>query len=251
MLKRMPLAAMGIVAALSGHVAAQEVIPAYNTYQSVPFVVGEGGLAADLVTYLNDKLKGKYTFKLTQLRRDVLNKTVIHEPNFKGVVMFLNPMFVDDAKKEKFSWTQPLMSDANVVISHTSKPVEYTGVDALKGLKFGGIAGNRYAGFDAIDKDIQREDVAEELTNIKKVAGKKVDVTIMAASTYTFLMGQMGKSGAAGSSLHVSSKKHAEYDRFLFVGKDNTALQKELNGVLANMRGDPAWKAIQAKYGLN
>lgn len=203
------------------------------------------------MAYLNDKLKGKYQFKLNQLRRDVLNKTVIHEPNFKGVVLFLNPLFVDDAQKTRYSWTQPLMSDANLVISHASKPVDYTGADALKGLKFGGIAGNRYAGFDAIEKDIVREDVSEELTNIKKIAGKKVDVTIMAASTYNYLLGQMGKSSAAGSSLHVSSKKHAEYERFLFVGKDNTALQKELNGVLANLRGDPAWKAIQAKYGLH
>ena len=117
-------------------------------------------------------------------------------------------------------------------------------------MKFGGVIGNRYAGMDAVEKDVQREDVAEEFTNIKKVASGKVDVTIMAASTYNYLQGQMAKSGAAGGNLHVSSKKHAEYDRFLFVGKDNAPLLKELNAVLAGMRGDPAWKAIQARYGL-
>ncbi len=244
------LAAVTTMAMLSGHAAAQETIPAYNTYQSVPFVVGDGGLAADLVAYLNDKLKGKYQFKLNQLRRDALNKNVISDPNFKGVVLFLNPMFVDDVPKSKYSWTQPLMSDANVVISNASKPVEYTGMDALKGLKFGGVIGNRYAGMEAVEKDVQREDVAEEFTNIKKVASGKADVTIMAASTYNYLLGQMAKSGAAGGNLHVSSKKHAEYDRFLFVGKDNAPLLKELNAVLAGMRGDPAWKAIQSRYGL-
>lgn len=241
---------VGIVLGLFGQLAfAQESVPLYNTYQSVPFVVGNSGLAADLVGYLNDKLKGKYHFKLTQLPRDALNKTVIVDPNFKGAVLFLNPLFVDDAAKAKFGWTPPLMNDSNVVISHLSRKLEFTGVDTLKGLKFGGIAGNRYAGLDAVS-DLQREDVAEELTNIKKVASKKVDVTIMASSSYNYLIKQMGKENAANSGLYSSTRKHAEYERFIFVGKDNTVLQKDLAGVIAVMKSDPTWQGVLQKYGI-
>lgn len=246
------LCAFVLLLALSHVAAAEEILPAYNTYQSVPFVVSDGGMAADLVAYINGKLKGKYQFKLTEITRDALNKTVINDSNFKGVVLFLSPFFVADTGKTKFTWTQPLMSDSNVVISLGSRKLEYNGPGSLTGLKFGGIAGNRYAGLEEhFGKDIQREDVTEELFNIKKVVNGKVDVTIMASSTYRFLLKQMGKESAGRSNLYTSSKQHAEFERHLFVAKDNAALGAELNAVVAGMKADPAWKSILAKYGLD
>ncbi|MES2262961.1 MAG: transporter substrate-binding domain-containing protein [Pseudomonadota bacterium] len=240
-----------LFSALSFGAAAEEMLPAYNSYQSVPFVVGDGGLAADLVNYVNGKLKGKYQFKLTQVQRDGLNKTIA-EPNFKGAVLFLSPAFVNDAAKTKFTWTQAVLHDANAVISQGSRKLEYTGADALKGLKFAGVKGNRYAGLEErFGKDIQREDVNEELSNIKKVVAGKADVTIMSSSTYRYLMKQMGKENAERSNLYTSSKPHAEFDRYIFVGKDNTVLAKELDTVIAGMKSDPAWKAVLVKYGID
>ncbi|HJV02763.1 MAG TPA: transporter substrate-binding domain-containing protein [Burkholderiaceae bacterium] len=231
--------------------AAEETLPAYNTYQSVPFVVGEGGLANDLVGYLNNKLKGKYHFKLTQMPREALNKNVIGDPGFKGAVLFLSPPFVEDAAKTRYLWTQPLLHDSNAVISLGSRKLEYTGPDSFKGLKFGAVRGNRYMGLeDRFGKDIQKEEVGEELSNIKKLAAGKIDATIMANSTFRFLMQQMGKQNAERSNLYTSSKTHMEFDRHIFVARDNPALGKELDAVVAGMKGDPAWKAVLAKYGL-
>lgn len=76
--------------------AAEEVVPAYNPYQAVPFVVADGGLAADLVGYMNGKLKGKYQFKLMQVTRDALNKNILGDADFKGAVLFQNPFFVSE-----------------------------------------------------------------------------------------------------------------------------------------------------------
>lgn len=231
--------------------SAEEMVPAYNTYQAVPFVVGDGGLAADLVGYLNNKLKGKYQFKLTQIPRETLNKTVLGDAGFKGAVLFLSPPFVDDAAKTRYLWTQPMMHDSNAVISLASRKLEYAGPDSFKGLKFGAVRGNRYLGLeDRFGKDIQKEEVNEELSNIKKVAAGKIDVTIMANSTFRYLMKQMGKQNAEHSNLYTSSRTHLEFDRHLFVAKDNAALARELDGVVAGMKADPAWKAVLARYGL-
>lgn len=240
-------------ALLSGAaLAAEETVPAYNTYQAVPFVVGDGGLASDLVGYLNTRLKGKYQFKLTQMPRDALNKTVLADPGFKGAVLFLSPPFVDDAGKTKYLWTQPLMHDSNAVISLGSRKLEYSGPDSFKGLKFGAVKGNRYVGLeDHFGKDIQKEEVNEELSNIKKIAAGKVDATIMANSTFRYLMKQMGKQNAEKSNLYTSTKSHLEFDRHIFVARDNAALGKELDVVAAGMKADPAWKAILVKYGLD
>lgn len=239
-------------ALLSGAaVSAEETVPAYNTYQAVPFVVGDGGLASDLVGYLNMKLKGKYQFKLTQIPRDTLNKTVVGDPGFKGAVLFLSPPFVDDAAKTRYLWTQPFMHDSNAVISLGSRKLEYTGPDAFKGLKFGAVRGNRYLGLEErFGKDIQKEEVGEELSNIKKIAAGKIDATIMANSTFRFLMKQMGKQNAEHSNLYTSTRTHLEFDRHIFVAKDNVALGKELDTVVAGMKSDPAWKAVLARYAL-
>lgn len=237
---------------ITGHAAlATEIVPAYNTYLAVPFVVGDGGLAQETVAYLNNKLKGKYQFQLNQVSRDTLNKTVLKDPDFKGIVLFLSPFFVDDSTKVKYHWSPELLSDSNAVISLKSRKLEYTGPEALAGLKFGGIKGNRYAGLEEhFGKDIQREDVLEELSNIKKVAAGKIDVTIMARSTYRFLMKQMGAEAAASSNLYTSSHPHFAFERHIFLSKGDAALAKEIDDVVAASKNDPAWRALLSKYGL-
>lgn len=242
------ISALGL---LGANAIAEETLSAYNSYQSVPFVVDKGGLAADLVTYLNGKLKGKYQFQLNTVSRERLNQVLEKEANFKGVALFLNPIFVNDADKKKYHWTSPIMSDSNAVISLASNKVDYSSPDSLKGLKFAGVTGNRYAGLeDRFGKDIQRENVTEELSNIKKIASGKADVTIMAFSTYQFLLKQLGDKNPLSSNLYLSSKPHAKFDRFLFASKEDAALGKELDAVVAGMKADPAWKSILVKYGM-
>jgi polar amino acid transport system substrate-binding protein len=243
--------AFGVLAAAAQCAGAVENMPAYNSYQAVPFVVGSGGLASDMVGYLNDKLKGKYRFDLTVLPREKLNQTIEADPNFKGVVLFLNPMFVADADRKKYHWTPAIIADSNAVISLNTRKLDYVDADSLKGLKFAGVSGNRYAGLDErFGKDIQRENANEELSNIRKVSSGKADVTIMASSTYRYLLKQLGDASPVKSTLYVSAKPHAKFDRYLFSSNGDAALAKELDAVAAGMKGDPAWKAIAAKYGL-
>lgn len=230
---------------------AADTVTAFNTYQAVPFVVESGGLAADLVGYLNDKLKGKYQFQLSIIPREKLNQTIEKDPNFKGVVLFLNPMFVGDADKKKYHWTPAIISDSNAVISLNTKKLEYVDPDSLKGLKFAGVTGNKYAGIEErFGKDIQRENANEELSNLRKVAAGKSDVTIMPMSTYRFLLKQLGDQSPVKAMLYLSSKPHAKFDRYLFTSNGDATLAKELDAVATGMKSDATWKTIAAKYGL-
>lgn len=231
---------------------AQTAVTAYNVYQSVPFVLdAKGGLAADLVAYLNAKLKGKQVFELQTIPRERLNQDVISDANFKGVVLFLNPMFVGDVDKKKFTWTPAFMQDGNQVISSVSKKVEYSGPDALKGLTFQGVRGHKYAGLEErFGKDIKRVDANTELQVLKIVANERADVTVMAGSVYGYLLKSSGTTEGLDGKLHVSATPHLKFDRFMFVSGSNAALAQELSTVAAAMPGDPAWKAVLAKYGL-
>jgi ABC-type amino acid transport substrate-binding protein len=232
--------------------SAQSTVPAYNTYQSVPYMLEgqSGGLAADLVNYLNSK--GKFNLELQNMPRERLNEEVLSKPGFKGVVLFLNPAFVGDTDKKKYLWTPAIMNDKNEVISSLTKKVEYSNPDSLKGLRFSGIRGNKYAGLeDKFGKDIQRTDVNNELQILKLVANDRSDVAIMASSSYNYLMKTHGATDGLTGKLFASSVPHAKFDRFMFVSNSDAALAKELSAITASMASDPAWKAILSKYSLN
>ncbi|HYD80467.1 MAG TPA: transporter substrate-binding domain-containing protein [Paucimonas sp.] len=238
---------------MCGLAAAAETLPAYNTYQTPPFVVEEGaGFAADVIDYLNANLKGQYQFQLIQLPRLRLNRIVTNVPDFKGVVLFLNPKFVGDLDKTKYFWTHAVMADANKVISSSARKLEYNGPESLKGLRFGGVLGHRYDGLEEMfGKDVAREDVASESLNLIKVALGRVDVTIMPHSSFRYLLKSLGADGPERGSLYISKKDHLQFDRHFFVARENAALGHTLNQVIAGMKSDPAWKAILAKYGLD
>ena len=51
--------------ALAGASAqAGPIIPAFNYYLEPPYVVAQGGMASDLVDYLNTRLEGEYRLQL-------------------------------------------------------------------------------------------------------------------------------------------------------------------------------------------
>lgn len=244
----MGLIRYGLLLSLVAPAMAEEALKAYNTYQSQPFVVGQGGLAADVVSYLNGKLKGRYQFTLSTVPRERLNSTVINDPKFKGVVLFMSPQFVGDADKTRFRWSAVLMEDANGVLSHPAKKIEYVNPDTLKGKRFAGILGNKYAGLEErFGKDIYRDDVATELANLQKVASGRSDVTIMSQSMYRYLIKHNGLDG----KLHVSATPHISFSRHIFAAKAEDKLVAALDEVMAASKSDPAWKALLAKYSLN
>jgi len=255
MIARRFLAAVGLavpVALAAGAAGAEEVLPAYNTYLAVPFVVDKGGLAADTVAYLNARLAGRYRFRLENLPRRRLVETVLVDPAFRGVVLFLNPVFVDDAERQRFQWTVPIFSDANAVVSSTARRIEYAEPASLDGMRFGGILGHRYAGLEErFGTKLQREDVPDELTNLKKIASGRIDVTVMPFTTYRYLIKYFGVEHALINRLHVSERPHARFERMMFVSHADPALARQLGQVADGMRSDPAWKAILARYGID
>lgn len=240
-----------VIAMLAQTTLAEEILPAYSTYRSAPFTIGNQGLAEDVVDYLNLKLAGKYRFQLNHVPRERLRRLLEQEPNFAGVVLFLNPAFINDPEKTKYYWTSPFMADQNVVVSSISRRIDYLGPDSLAGMRFAAILGNRYAGLEErFGKDIERENANEEITNIKKVAVGRADATIMPSITYRYLSRQLGADNPLIKSLYISKYPHAQFNRFMFVSKQNVALGKTLDKTIAGMKTDPAWQAIVKKYHL-
>lgn len=234
--------------ALAGATVSAQTVPAYNTYQSVPFQVGgDGGLAKDLVDYLNNKLQGKYTLDLQQMPRKALNDKVLPDSNFDGVVLFLAPPFVGDAKQEKYLWSSPIMTDHNLIVSRAEAAVEYTGPESLNEHKFAGIIGNFYSDLQSIDRSA---DTTAELSNLKNLSRGRIDVTLIADSIFSYYLTTNSKRRYKLDKMHVSSSDHASFDRYLFTSGKNSGLANALKPITASMKTDPRWLEILESYGI-
>ena len=84
---------------------------------------------------------------------------------------------------------------------------------------------------------------------LKTIALERAEVTVMAASTYNYLMKTSGKKEGLIGKLYVSPTPHLRFDRYMFVANRDEGLAKELSTVAEGMASDPEWQAILAKYG--
>lgn len=229
--------------------AAERQLVVYNTYSDEPFVTPTGGLAAELVAYLNGRLAGKYHFTLQTMPRMRLNQLVISAPDFDGIVLFLNPNFVVDTT-HKFYWTDPFMQDANYVVSNVDRKIDYTGPASLNGLKFGAIRGYHYLNLDSqFGETIEREDANDEVANLKKVAFGRVDVTIVPASNYRYFVKSADSSFTA--KLYVARQRHMTFSRYIFCASNDVALSRDLAAVVASMKSDKRWADVMNSFGLS
>jgi hypothetical protein len=227
-------------------------LEAYSTYLTAPFFAdADAGLANDLVGYLNTRFKGKYSFKLNLLPRERLNLTVLNNPDFDGIVLFMNPQFVDDKDMKKYAWSEAIMHDQNDVVSNLKAKIDYAGPSSLNGKNFVGVRGNRYVGLEELfGKGIQRTDVNTEMQSLMMIANERADVTLLAHSAYAYLTTKGKDKVVVEGKLYVSPTPHLKFDRFMFTALKNKDLAAALTQASKAMEADPKWTAILAKYGL-
>lgn len=218
----------------------------YTYHANAPFVTGDGqGLTYDFADYLSRKSGGAIKAKVSLLPRARVDQAV-QAPDFKDAVVWVFPAWFKDKDKATYNWSDVLFSDTNAVVSTPAKSLEYSGPESFKGLTFGGVLGHNYVGLDDLVKagQVTRQDAQNEETNLKKVASGRIDATLLPGSSLNFLVKQLGIEG----KVHVSANPQSAYTRHVLIGKNNTELLKQVNAVVAGMRGDSDWQAILAKY---
>jgi polar amino acid transport system substrate-binding protein len=159
MLKK-AMAAIFATASVMALPAFADTVSVYTYHNHPPFVLEGGkGLSYEFVDLLNKKSKGNPNFKIEVVSRAQLDKLVA-APDFGGTVAWVAPAWFKDKEKTVYLWSNPVMDDANVVLSNASNKIDYKDPSSLKGKQLGGITGHNYAGIDDLVKsgDIKRED---------------------------------------------------------------------------------------------
>ncbi|WOE65982.1 ABC transporter substrate-binding protein [Aeromonas allosaccharophila] len=223
-----------------------ETIRLYDYHQHPPFNTGgEAGLSHELVKYLNEKLEGEPRIELWLVNRARL-ALEMSDPDFDGLVVWVNPAWVGDPQRERYLWTFPVMRDTNELISSIDKPITYRGPDSLKGLVFGGVEGYRYQGIDeaAAGGELVRHDAKKVKINLDLLVRGRIDVTLVPGSALAFFTHVPAYEG----KLFVSPFPQSSYTRHILVPRSRADLHARLNDIAEQMDRDPRWHQVLESY---
>ena len=223
-----------------------ETIRLYDYHQHPPFNTGvDAGLSRELVKYLNEKLEGEPRIELWLVNRARL-ALEMSDPDFDGLVVWVNPAWVGDPQRERYLWTFPVMRDTNELISSIDKPITYRGPDSLKGLVFGGVEGYRYQGIDeaAAGRELVRHDAKKVKINLDLLVRGRIDVTLVPGSALAFFTHVPAYEG----KLFVSPFPQSSYTRHILVPRSRADLHARLNDIAEQMDRDPRWHQVLESY---
>jgi polar amino acid transport system substrate-binding protein len=237
---------------LSPILKAKEVVTLWSYYDYPPFVVSlsdKKGLNYDFVEMLNlFELDSPYEYELKIIPRKRLDSYL--NMNQKGVVLWVNPIFFADKKREKFAWTNKVLEDEQSFISRAKTPFIYKGPESLmtKGFVLGGVRGHLYG---AIQKDIDagkivRSDVSNAKQNIGMLLKDRVDSFLIPLSTMKYFEKEMKLT----HKIYYSPTPLNRYTRHLLVNH-NEEVYKTLSNVVDKLHQDEYWKILLDQYGLS
>jgi polar amino acid transport system substrate-binding protein len=224
--------------------AAEKVI-LYSQYDFAPFWQNGRGLTPDLAQALTQYSHGRYLFEVQILPRKRLD-AILEQPDWQGVVPWVNPPWFHDEAKTRFIWSANMMSDADLIISNSL--LKYRGPSSLYGKRLGGILGHRYAEIEQGIKDgkIFRDDAPNQESNLKKIQAGRVDVIFVAYSSWGALL-QNTPNETRG--LIVADQPRSVYQRQLLITPNNPALSKYLLSTVEALNRDPSWQQKLLAYG--
>ncbi|MES2127043.1 MAG: transporter substrate-binding domain-containing protein [Pseudomonadota bacterium] len=230
---------LALVATCAGAV---DIIPLYVIYEGAPFAPDQPGSLSDkLATNLNEQAKGRYLFVPTALPRKRV-EVLMDDPNWRGVVAWVNPEFFGDRSHTKYLWSAPLYTDSNLVLSRRGSPVDYKTPLSLRGLRVGTIDSFRHPDLEPLfaGGGSMRADVHARSQNMFKLRAGRIDAVLMQASA----MAQLRRDHPDLEQwAHIARQPQAVYQRHLLVSND-LALYGLINHMLADMQREPAWKQL-------
>ena len=236
----------------SSHLASKEVITLWSYYDYPPFVTGmadKKGLSFDFVEMLNlfnADQDYQYTLEITPRKRlDSYLKS-----GRKGAVLWVNPVFFADVKRQKYRWTKALLQDEQSFISRSKTPFIFENAQSLMkpGFVLGGIRGHLYGGIqDEIDAGkIIRSDVSYVKQNIGMLLKNRVDSFLIPFTTMKYYEKEMKLS----HKIYYSPKPLNSYTRHILISHDDK-VYGALNKVVNQLEKDDYWMALLAQYGLD
>lgn len=227
--------------------AQKQEIVVWNYYLSPPFFISkDSGLAHDFVSFLNKEFKNEYIFKLRNLPRIRLNREL--DSKKEGIVLFVNWKWMGKNSKKEYFWTQKILEDKNIVISHMNKQIVLKKESFSKALIFGGIRGRKYKILEEFfnKKQMKRYDVDSEEQVLNMIIKNRIDITTQPFSIAT----AVSKKMKIKDSLFFSPTPLFTFNRYIMLTSKFKELKPSLDQVIKKMELDINWQKTLQKYEL-
>ncbi len=230
---------------------AVEKIEVANQYEYSPWSelgVPDSGLTRILVSKLNLMAQGKYEFEAKLYPRKRLEQHLKTRTTI--VVPWVNPQFFNDTNKEKFLWSQDIVEDESLFISHENRKFEFIDSESFNGKRFSGTLGHNYPDLQTkiTSGDLVREDAVALTQSISKLlSGKRnLDFAVIDRST-------LAAEDIRGSlrGFYISKKPRTpRFARNILIPKQREDLLVFINQAIVRLSSDLEWQSELKKYSL-
>jgi polar amino acid transport system substrate-binding protein len=225
------------------------IVPLVNYYDYAPFSMPQerADLTRELADLLTAGSAGRYRFVPTLLPKGRLDQMLQHG-GWQGMVAWLNPRFVNDETKSRYVWTKALMQETDLVVSRVDAPVEFTGVQSLRGKVLGTVLNQRYADVEDMiaSEQLRRSDAPSQENSVRKLLLKRVDVVFISRST---LNGLHQRVPEFDNKLHVSAQPRNSFTRHIMLTPGlPPELIRYVQTTAAKLDSNPSWRDIAARY---
>lgn len=169
----------------------------------------------------------------------------------EGTYDILPNTWKNDKRLAYLAYSQPYASNQIKLIKRKGDPFEYNGLSSLSGKIVGIISGYGYSSEFTNDPGFEREPTGDLITNIKKLVGKRIDLTLSDEIVAKAVIAQ--KDSSLLDKIEFTKTPMSSNDLFVTCGLANPR-HKEIisafNKGLEAIKADGTYQKIMQKYGI-
>lgn len=229
--------------------AGEQLIPFATYYDYAPFysIDRNGDLTHELAALLTRESGGRYRFVPTLLPKKRLDN-MLQLQNWQGIIAWSSPRFFYDEHKDRYLWSDALLQESALVISHIDAPVDFKGMESLRGKVLGTILNQRYVDVEDMfaSRQLRRSDAPSMESNVRKLLLKRVDVVFISSSA---LGGLRHRIPGLESQLYIAAQPRDQFSRHLMLTRGlPPEVISYVQRMAAQLDHNPAWRDILVRH---
>ena len=182
--------------------------------------------------------QSEYKIKLVYTPRGRID-SLLKNNTLNGAVIGVNPAWFKDKPMEKYIWSDGIMMDKDVIITHQSQQFNYQHPRDLEGKRLALSRGLYYWGVTERVKEnkIKMYETNADEQNLNMVKFSRVDATIMSLPTAQYFF----KSGFDVKDFKILEVPHDQFERMILFPKHTEDVYDTLNEEIKKAKQNKVW----------
>lgn len=219
-----------------------------SAYKSGPFIIDESkrlGLLYTFTDFLNAQAQGKYQFDVLLLPRGRLLLEL--QTTNHCIVPFVSYQWFDPSKA-LYNWSQPIIEDANVILSSQATKLESLAKEKVVGLRTSQVIGFFDDQLETLikDKTVIRFDSISLEKSVGMVAKHRIDFIVSGRIPLQYLINKHHLE----DKVYLSKKTTATFNRSVMSPKYNAELSEFIAAQIEPFKVSAAWEQSLIELGI-